>query len=82
VRKEITRVITPADLIGEKKETYSVRDVARFMSVTPATVRIWINTGRLEAYKLPGRGSASIIRIKREQFERFLRHHEARNVVA
>lgn len=55
----------------------SVKDIARQMGVTDATVRVWVNSGRLPAWKLPGSGSQWIIRVKREDFEEFLRMYRS-----
>ena len=33
---------------------YSVVDVAKLCQVTPQTVRMWIDAGRLVAYRVPG----------------------------
>jgi excisionase family DNA binding protein len=60
----------------------SVRDIAKRMSVNDATVRLWINTGKLPAYKLPGSGAQSIIRVKPEAFEQFLKTYMATKVSA
>jgi excisionase family DNA binding protein len=66
------------------KETpsLSVKDIAEEMSVTDATVRVWINSGKLAAFKLPGSGSQLIYRIKREDFDEFLQLHRTRQGVA
>jgi excisionase family DNA binding protein len=68
--------------MSEWKESLTVREVAREMAVTDATVRVWINTGKLPAYKLPGSGAQSIIRIKRDDFEKFLRAYRSSTVCA
>ena len=57
---------------GKPKNTLTVREIADQMKVTEATVRCWINSGKLVAYKLPGSGSQAIIRVEIEAFERFL----------
>ena len=57
----------------KSKESLTVREIAERMHVADATVRLWINTGKLPAYKLPGSGSQSIIRVSRDAFERFLK---------
>lgn len=60
----------------------SVKDIADRMSVTDATVRVWINTGKLPAYKLPGSGAQAIIRVRPEAFEQFLSSYSADKVSA
>lgn len=64
------------------KTALTVKEIAEQLHVTDATVRVWINTGKLPAYKLPGSGAQAIIRVKREHLERFLRSHEATAVSA
>jgi excisionase family DNA binding protein len=63
-------------------QTLSVREIAEQMGVTDATVRVWINCGKLPAYKLPGSGAQCIIRVRREDFEQFLRIHRSTTVCA
>ncbi len=59
---------------GEAKSAVlGVAEIAAEMSVTDATVRVWINSGKLPAYRLPGSGSQKIIRVRRDDFERFLK---------
>jgi excisionase family DNA binding protein len=70
--EEGEETVTPKRLIQEN-ESLTVREIAERLSVTDATVRVWINTGKLPAYKLPGSGSQSIIRVSREAFDRFLK---------
>ena len=60
-------------MIKESKHALTVREIAERMNVTDATVRIWINSGKMPAYKLPGSGAQSIIRVEAEAFERFLK---------
>jgi len=55
------------------KESYEVSEIAELLSVTDATVRVWINTGRLKAFKCPGSGAQCIVRVFREDLERFLK---------
>ena len=50
---------------------YSPAEVARYLSVNVQTVRRWIHTGELGAYKV-GR----FWRVNREQVEEFLKAHE------
>lgn len=45
---------------------YSVKEIANKVGVHPNTVRNWIESGDLKAYKL-GR----VLRIKKEDFEAF-----------
>lgn len=59
-----------------------VREVAEILNVTDATVRIWINSGKLPAYKLPGSGAQSIIRIERRDFAKFLEIYRSTTVCA
>jgi excisionase family DNA binding protein len=56
----------------------TVKEIAKRMNVTDATVRVWINTGKLAAYKLPGSGAQAIIRVRPEAFDRFLKMYAAK----
>ena len=58
-------------------QTLSVSEIAAEMRVTDATVRVWINKKKLPAYKLPGSGAQAIIRVRREDFDRFLQQSKA-----
>ena len=62
----------------EKQEVLSVAEIAAKMGVNDSTVRMWINAGKLPAYKLPGSGSQAIIRVRTDVFERFLKGYELR----
>ena len=59
-----------------KPSVLTVAEIAQRMNVTDATVRVWINSGKLPAYKLPGSGDQAIIRVKADVFERFLKAYE------
>ena len=52
---------------------YSVKEIAEKVSVHPNTVRNWIESGELKAYKL-GR----VLRIKKEDFEAFAKEADGR----
>lgn len=65
-----------------KEKILSVREIAEEMDVTDSTVRVWINSGKLPAYKLPGSGAQSIIRVRREDFDTFLRASRSTQVTA
>lgn len=58
-----------------RKEGYSVAEVSQVLHVTPATLRSWIDTGRMEA-NMSGatieKGHRRTIRITREQLSRFI----------
>jgi excisionase family DNA binding protein len=55
------------------EQSWTVQEIANKLNVTDATVRVWINSGKLKALKLPGSGSQPIIRIEHDEFERFLK---------
>lgn len=50
-------------------KSYSSGDVAKFCDVNPRTVIRWIEAGKLNAFKLPGRGNN---RVKQEDLVSFL----------
>jgi excisionase family DNA binding protein len=56
-----------------KKPVESIRmnDAAREAGVCRQTVRAWIADGHLRALRMPGRGSREIIRIERQEWDRF-----------
>ena len=58
------------------KDFCTVSEIAELLSVSDATVRLWINTGRLKGYKLPGSGNQSLIRVLRRDLEGFLKTYE------
>jgi excisionase family DNA binding protein len=64
--------------LPKEKDTYLVAEIARLCSVSEPTVRVWINTGKLWAHKLPGSGAQCIIRVWRDDLEDFLKTYELR----
>lgn len=52
---------------------YSVKEIANKVGVHPNTVRNWIESGELKAYKL-GR----VLRIKKEDFEDFAKEADGK----
>lgn len=52
---------------------YSVKEIAKKVGVHPNTVRNWIESGELKAYKL-GR----VLRIKKEDFEDFAKETDGK----
>jgi len=56
-------------------QSWTVQEIANRLNVTDSTVRGWINTGKLKAFKLPGSGSQPIIRVDSDEFERFLKKY-------
>lgn len=62
-----------------KKEGYSVAEVAQVLHVTPATLRGWIDAGKLEANMSSDKiesGHRRTIRITREQLSRFIMQNQ------
>jgi excisionase family DNA binding protein len=55
-----------------KESALSVGAIAADMGVSEATVRVWISRGDLPAYKLPGSSTQPIIRVKRQDYDRWL----------
>lgn len=51
-------------------KTLTTGEVAKLLKVGPRTVSNWCDSGRLEAYRIPGR--SHIRKISREQLEKFL----------
>src|SRR5215470_15536796 len=56
--------------------SYTVSEIAEFLSVSDATVRQWVNRGRLRACKFPGSGNQSIIRVLRPDYDDFLKNYK------
>ena len=52
---------------------YSVKEIAKKVGVHPNTVRNWIESGELKAYKL-GR----VLRIKKEDFDDFAKETDGK----
>lgn len=62
-----------------RKEGYSVAEVAQVLHVTPATLRGWIDAGKLEANMSSDKiesGHRRTIRVTREQLSRFIMHNQ------
>lgn len=58
-----------------RKEGYSVAEVSQVLHVTPATLRSWIDAGKMEANMSSDKiesGHRRTIRITREQLSRFI----------
>ena len=56
-----------------EKEYLTTEDIARHLDISEATVRRYIRTGKLPAVRLE-----RAYRIRREDFERFLKEREVR----
>lgn len=64
-----------------RKEGYSVAEVSQVLHVTPATLRKWIDTGKMEACMSSTtieKGHKRTIRITREQLSRFIMQNQTR----
>lgn len=59
--------------VAVNKQYYTVEDIAKELEVSVDTIRNWIKSGRLEAFKV-GRD----YRISREQFQRFMDERRTR----
>lgn len=63
----------PAAALGAVGADLTVQDVARMFGRSPSTIRGWITSGRLEAYRLAGRE----LRIERAALDRYLADERA-----
>lgn len=64
-----------------RKEGYSVAEVSQVLHVTPATLRKWIDTGKMEACMSSTtieKGHKRTIRITRGQLSRFIMQNQTR----
>lgn len=62
-----------------RKEGYSVAEVSQVLHVTPATLRSWIDAGKIEANMSSDKiesGHKRTIRITREQLSRFIMQNQ------
>lgn len=62
-----------------RKEGYSVAEVAQVLHVTPASLRSWIDAGKIEANMSSDKiepGHRRTIRITREQLSRFIMRNQ------
>lgn len=62
-----------------RKEGYSVAEVSQVLHVTPATLRSWIDTGKMEANMSSDKiekGHRRTIRITRSQLSRFIMQNQ------
>ena len=62
-----------------RKEGYSVAEVSQVLHVTPATLRSWIDAGKIEANMSSDKiesGHRRTIRITREQLSRFIMQNQ------
>ncbi|MBO0789790.1 MAG: helix-turn-helix domain-containing protein [Ktedonobacteraceae bacterium] len=57
-------------------ELLTISEVAHQLRVEYATVRRWINQGKLEAVRLDEEGERQGYRIKRETLDRVLNHQQ------
>ena len=53
-----------------QKEAYTTAEVAEILGKRPYTVREWARLGRIDAYKVPGRGAESAWRVTHEELIR------------
>lgn len=66
-------------MMNYKKTGYSVPEVAQILRVTPATIRSWINNGRIKA-NVEGvitKGKKRKLRITREQLSDFIKKNKS-----
>lgn len=56
----------------EEKRAFSIREIQSRLGVSGSTVRMWIHTGKLAAYRLPGSSREPIYRVDTDVLERFL----------
>lgn len=66
-------------MMNYKKTGYSVPEVAQILRVTPATIRSWINNGRIKA-NIEGvitKGKKRKLRITREQLSDFIKKNKS-----
>lgn len=63
----------PAPASPPDRDTYRVQEVADRMGVSDDTVRRWIKSGRLRAFKLPG---GNITLIRHDALTRFQTKHD------
>lgn len=70
--------------VGEEavRDALTVRDIREQLSVSDATVRQWIATGKLRAYQLPGSNKQPIYRVLKADLEWFLKTHRKRTGIA
>lgn len=64
-----------------RKDGYSVAEVSQVLHVTPATLRSWIDAGKLEANMSSAtieKGHKRTIRITRSQLSRFIMQNQTR----
>ena len=64
-----------------RKDGYSVAEVSQVLHVTPATLRKWIDTGKMEANMSSATiesGHRRTIRITRSQLSRFIMQNQTR----
>ena len=54
---------------AQKKDLFTVSEVARRLRVDDTTVRRWIKSGALEAVRLPHRGKRQVYRIKKSTLD-------------
>ena len=54
------------------KKIYSTFEIAALLNVGPSTVISWINEGKIEAFRTPGRHR----RVKKENLLAFLKQYE------
>lgn len=78
--------VTPSVKTSEERQRHptpsdslTVAEIAADLHVSEGTVRVWCNTGDLANYRLPGKKNQPIIRVRREDLDRFLADHQRSN---
>lgn len=77
VRSEPEETEKGDNAMAERKELFTVQEVAMYLRVNEATVRRWIKNGTLEAVMLPHRGKREVFRIRLSTLQSILPYLDA-----
>ncbi len=56
-------------MVQKDKKYLSVKDIADYLSISPATVRQYIKSNQLEAVRF---GNSNLLKISQESFNKFI----------